>query len=78
MQASVDRLTSKGIELRDIDRGLVDFPAKAFGLPFLLCWEEGDGDEVLFAHNMGDGYGSRLPVAEFLRRLAAHNEDVQQ
>jgi hypothetical protein len=29
---------------------------------------------VLFAHNMGDGYGSRLPVTEFLRRLAAQAE----
>jgi hypothetical protein len=74
MQASVDRITGRGVELRDIDRGLVDFPAIAFGLQFLLCWEEGDGDEVLFAHNMGDGYGSRLPVAEFLRRLAAQAE----
>ena len=68
------RLLDRGVELRDIDRGLVDFPAIAFGLQFLLCWEEGDGDEVLFAHNMGDGYGSRLPVAEFLRRLAASAE----
>lgn len=74
MQASVDRITGRGVELRDIDRGLVDFPAIAFGHQFLLCWEEGDGDEVLFAHNMGDGYGSRLPVAEFLRRLAASAE----
>jgi hypothetical protein len=74
MQASVDRVTGRGVELRDIDRGLVDFPAIAFGHQFLLCWEEGDGDEVLFAHNMGDGYGSRLPVAEFLRRLAASAE----
>ncbi|NBO52665.1 MAG: DUF2203 family protein [bacterium] len=74
MQASVDRFTSRGVELRDIDRGLVDFPASAFGIAFLLCWEESDGDEVGFAHQMGDGYSARLPIAEFLRRLAAHAE----
>ena len=74
MQASVDRVTGRGIELRDIDRGLVDFPAEAFGMQFLLCWEEGDGDEVRYAHNLGDGYGARLPIAEFLRRLAARAE----
>ena len=71
MQASVDRVAARGVELRDIDRGLVDFPAVAFGHPFLLCWEEDDGDQVLYAHNMGDGYGARLPIAEFLRRLAS-------
>ena len=70
MQASVDRVTSRGVELRDIERGLVDFPASAFGRPFLLCWEEADGDEVAFAHAMGEGFGSRLPIAAFLRRHA--------
>ena len=70
MQASVDRVISRGVELRDIDRGLVDFPAIAFGLQFLLCWEEADGEEVSYAHSLGEGFGARLPIGEFLRRHA--------
>ena len=71
MQASVDRVASRGVELRDIDRGLIDFPATAFGRAFLLCWEEADGDVVAFAHAMGEGFNARLPIAAFLRRHAA-------
>jgi hypothetical protein len=71
MQASVDRIAARGIELRDIERGLVDFPAAAFGRRYLLCWEEGDGEHVLFAHAMGEGFGARVPIGVFLRHLAA-------
>ena len=70
MQASVDRITARGIELRDIERGLVDFPATAFGQRYLLCWEESDGESVTFAHAMGEGFSARVPLAAFLRRLA--------
>jgi hypothetical protein len=70
MQASVDRVASRGVELRDIERGLIDFPATAFGRAFLLCWEEADGDVVAFAHAMGEGFNTRLPIAAFLRRHA--------
>ena len=70
MQASVDRVASRGVELRDIERGLIDFPAMAFGRAFLLCWEESDGEAVVFAHAMGEGFNSRLPIAAFLRRHA--------
>jgi hypothetical protein len=70
MQASVDRVASRGIELRDIERGLIDFPAAAFGRPFLLCWEEADGEDVSYAHSLGEGFGARLPIGEFLRRHA--------
>ena len=73
MQASVDRVAARGVELRDIERGLVDFPATAFGRPFHLCWEEADGEAVGFAHGLGEGFGARLPIGEFLRRHA-HNE----
>ena len=70
MQASVDRVASRGIELRDIERGLIDFPATAFGRPFHLCWEEADGESVAYAHGLGEGFGTRLPIGEFLRRHA--------
>ena len=70
MQASVDRVAARGVELRDIERGLIDFPAAAFGRPFLLCWEEADGEAVAYAHSLGEGFGARLPIGEFLRRHA--------
>jgi hypothetical protein len=68
MQASVDRVSIRGVELRDIERGLIDFPALADGRPFFLCWQELDGDEVSFAHAFGEGFGARLPLAAYLHR----------
>ncbi len=47
--------------LRDIDRGLVDFPALVDGREIYLCWELGE-DEVAYWHELESGYGGRLPL----------------
>ncbi|HEY6771436.1 MAG TPA: DUF2203 domain-containing protein [Solirubrobacterales bacterium] len=50
-----------GIVLRDIDRGLVDFPALMDDREVYLCWELGE-DEVAFWHELEGGYGGREPL----------------
>jgi hypothetical protein len=50
-----------GIVLRDIDRGLVDFPAVVAGDEVYLCWELGE-DEVAYWHELEGGYGGREPI----------------
>jgi hypothetical protein len=50
-----------GIVLRDIDRGLVDFPALMDDREVYLCWEL-DEDEVAFWHDLEGGYGGREPL----------------
>lgn len=47
-----------GIVLRDIDRGLIDFPALMDGREIYLCWEIGE-DEVGYWHDLEGGYGGR-------------------
>jgi hypothetical protein len=47
-----------GIVLRDIDRGLIDFPALMDGREIYLCWEIGE-DEVGYWHDIEGGYGGR-------------------
>jgi hypothetical protein len=49
------------IVLRDIDRGLVDFPALIDGREVYLCWELGE-EEVGFWHDLEGGYGGREPL----------------
>ena len=51
-----------GIVLRDIERGLVDFPALIEGREAYLCWELGES-EVAFWHELSTGYGGRKPLA---------------
>jgi hypothetical protein len=57
----VGALEESGIVLRDIDRGLVDFPAIIDGREVYLCWELGE-DEVSHWHNLDSGYRGREPL----------------
>jgi len=50
-----------GIVVRDIDRGLIDFPAVIQGREVYLCWELGE-DEVGFWHDLETGYRGRQPL----------------
>jgi hypothetical protein len=50
-----------GLVLRDIDRGLVDFPALLDDREIYLCWELGE-DEVAYWHELEGGYGGREPL----------------
>jgi hypothetical protein len=57
----IDSVERAGIVLRDIDRGLVDFPALLDGREVYLCWELGE-DDVGFWHDLEGGYGGREPL----------------
>ena len=54
----LETVEQAGIVLRDIDRGLVDFPALLEGREVYLCWELGE-DEVGYWHDLEGGYGGR-------------------
>ncbi|MNH94865.1 hypothetical protein D3C73_474930 [compost metagenome] len=53
----------KGVELKDIDIGLVDFPAMLDGEEVLLCWRQGE-ERINFYHSRNDGYSGRKPLYE--------------
>jgi hypothetical protein len=63
MAAAVARIDGLGIMLRDIERGLIDFPALVSGRQVWLCWELGE-DRIAFWHELDTGYGSRRPLIE--------------
>jgi hypothetical protein len=54
-------IEESGIVLRDIDRGLVDFPAVIDGREVYLCWELGE-DDVAYWHDLDSGYRGREPL----------------
>lgn len=56
-------LQELGIVLRDLERGLVDFPALRDGEEIYLCWEEGE-DEVAFWHDTETGFDGRRRLAD--------------
>ena len=48
----------RDILIKDIDRGLVDFPAIIGGKEVFLCWEK-DEDDIEFWHDLDAGYAGR-------------------
>jgi hypothetical protein len=60
MRTLLLHLGEMGIELRDVEMGLVDFPAERDGAPVWLCWRLAD-PRVAFWHGTDEGYASRKP-----------------
>lgn len=56
-----EEFRSREIQLKDLDRGLVDFPAFRDGREVFLCWEQGDSD-IEFWHELDAGYAGREPL----------------
>lgn len=60
---TVDAIVEHGAEVKDIDEGLIDFPALHRGETVLLCWRLGE-DEIRYWHRVEDGFAGRRPVEE--------------
>lgn len=52
-------LLQAGIELKDYERGLIDFPSLKNDRIILLCWQIGDGDEIEWWHETDAGFAGR-------------------
>ena len=63
MAAGVARIDGLGITLRDIESGLVDFPALAGGRPVWLCWRLGE-PAIGYWHDLESGFSSRRDLGE--------------
>jgi hypothetical protein len=61
LRDSLAELQALGVVLRDLDRGLVDYPSLRDGEEIYLCWEEGEL-EIGFWHDTESGYGGRQPL----------------
>jgi hypothetical protein len=63
MQAGVVRIDGWKVTLRDIETGLVDFPALVSGRQVWLCWRLGEAD-VAWWHELDAGVAGRQPLIE--------------
>ena len=57
----VDEITTHGAQVKDLDSGLIDFPALRGGETVLLCWQLGE-DEIAWWHRVEDGFAGRRPL----------------
>lgn len=63
MQAGVARIDELDVALRDIETGLVDFPALVHGRRVWLCWRLGEPD-VAWWHELDAGIAGRRPITD--------------
>jgi hypothetical protein len=61
MTKKIEELEDLGVQVKDLDFGLVDFPAERYGENVMLCWRYGETD-VSYWHEPNEGYNGRKPL----------------
>jgi len=62
LTTTIAELEALGVQLKDFERGLVDFPSMRDGRVVLLCWQMGEGDELEWWHDVDAGFAGRTPL----------------
>ncbi|QDT46331.1 DUF2203 domain-containing protein [Symmachiella dynata] len=63
LQEYVDELQELGVEFKDFERGLVDFPHMMDGRVVYLCWHLGE-EELAYWHEVDAGFSGRHSLLE--------------
>lgn len=61
LQDYADELAGIGVELKDFETGLIDFPARHQGRDVFLCWRLGE-EKIEYWHELHTGVNGRQPV----------------
>jgi hypothetical protein len=61
LRESLAALLDLGVQVKDLDAGLVDFPSIRDGEEVLLCWQLGE-ERVAWWHRPEDGFAGRRPL----------------
>ncbi len=63
LRQGIEEVQAFGCVVKDLEMGLVDFPAIRDGVEVYLCWRIGE-DRIAFWHGTEEGYGGRKPLTE--------------
>lgn len=61
VQAALDEIHATGCIVKDLDVGLLDFPARINEEEVYLCWRLGE-DRIRFYHRQDEGFSGRKPI----------------
>jgi hypothetical protein len=64
---AVAEIHATGVQVKDIDIGLLDFPCRVEGEILLLCWKLGE-EKITHWHSPEDGFAGRKPIDERIAR----------
>jgi len=60
---AIAEIDSIGVQVKDLDIGLLDFPCEVDGRTVLLCWKLGE-KSITHWHGVNEGYAGRKPIDE--------------
>jgi hypothetical protein len=60
---AVSEIDATGVQVKDLDIGLLDFPCRVEGEIILLCWKLGE-DGITHWHGTEEGFAGRKPIDE--------------
>lgn len=69
---AMDEIEATGVQLKDVDIGLLDFPCDVDGKTVLLCWKLGE-KAITHWHGMSEGFAGRKPVDERISKAKRVN-----
>jgi hypothetical protein len=61
VEAALDKIQSTGCVVKDLEIGLLDFPARIENQDVYLCWKLGE-DRIRFYHRQDEGFAGRKPL----------------
>ncbi|HVI08247.1 MAG TPA: DUF2203 domain-containing protein [Candidatus Binatia bacterium] len=64
---ALSEIDSIGVQVKDIDTGLLDFPCEVEGETVLLCWKMGE-KSITHWHSLTGGFAGRKPIDERITR----------
>ena len=67
VRESLGEIDASGVQVKDLEAGLLDFPCLLEGETVLLCWKRGE-PRIEYWHRVEDGFRGRQPVDARFRR----------
>ena len=62
----MERINNWGVQVKDLDTGLIDFPTLYKGREVLLCWKLGE-ERIAYWHGVEEGFRGRKAIDDEFR-----------
>ena|SRR5215468_6859072 len=69
---AMDEIDAMGVQVKDLDIGLLDFPCEVDGQIVLLCWKLGE-KAITHWHGLSEGFVGRKPIDERIAKAKRAN-----
>ena len=69
---SLAEIDATGVQVKDLDMGLLDFPCVVEGRTVLLCWKLGEKG-ITHWHGVDEGFAGRKPIDERIAKAKKTN-----